>query len=136
MEQTIGRRRVALTFAWLIALVTLLVVVQGFLFAGFYSEGERGFIDIHGILGQLIGLVLLVILIPLAFLARFPRGMRIGWWTVLLAVLWNVQAHVLGFGIEEIRWFEMIHIPFAFLILGLGIFVTFKAYGTLRESKV
>ena len=50
----------------------------------------------------------------MGFLARFPRRLRIGWWTVLLAILWNVQAHVFGYGIEDVRWFEMVHIPVAY----------------------
>ena len=44
MEQTIGRPRVARAYSLLIALATLQVIVQAFLFAGFYSEGEKGFI--------------------------------------------------------------------------------------------
>ena len=131
MEQTIGRPRVARTYAWLITLSALVVVVQGFLFSGFYSEGEKGYIDTHGILGELAGYVV-VIMIPLAFLARFPRHLRIGWLTVLLAVLWNVQAHLLGYGIEEWSWFEMIHIPTAFLILALALYLTGRAHKALK----
>ena len=38
--------------------------------------------------------------------------------------MWNIQAHVLGYGIEEVRWFEMLHIPLAFGILLLALYLT------------
>ena len=41
MEQVTGRPRVAKAYAWLISLAALVVVVQGFLFAAFYSEAEK-----------------------------------------------------------------------------------------------
>lgn len=132
MEEPIGRRRVARAYAWLMAAVTVSVVVQGFLFSAFYSGEGNAYRDAHGVFGSLIGLILLVILIPLAFRARFPKRMRIGWWTVGLAVLWNVQAHIIGFGIGAARWLEMIHIPLAFVILGLGAYLAGKAYVALR----
>ena len=132
MEEPIGRRRVALGYAWLMAAVTISVVVQGFLFSAFYSGEGSGYRDAHGIFGSLVGLILLVILIPLAFLGKFPKRMRIGWWTVGLAVLWNVQAHIIGFGIADERWLEMIHIPLAFVLLGLGTYLAGKAYVALR----
>ena len=134
MEATVGRRWMALTYNSLIALISLSVIVQGFLFSGFYAKAKLGFIDAHGDLGSAIGLILIVILIPLAFLAKFPGRMRIGWWTVFLAVLWNVQAHVLGFGIEDTRWLAMIHIPVAFVILGLGLYLTLRTYGSLKGT--
>jgi hypothetical protein len=115
------------------AVVSVSVVVQGFLFSAFYSGEGAGFRDAHGVYGSLIGLLLLVILIPPAFLATFPGRMRIGWWTVGLAVVWNVQAHLIGFSIGNARWLEMIHIPLAFLILGLGIYLAGKAFFVLRE---
>ena len=51
-----------------------------------------------------------------------------------MAVLWNVQAHLLGYVILEVRWLDMIHIPLAFFILGLSAYLTVKAYGTVRED--
>ena len=99
MNSQVGRPRVARAYAWVMGLATFEVVVQGFLFSSFYARGESGFIEAHGYAGELTGYVVLIVLIPLGFLARFPRGLWIGWLTVLLAVLWNVQAHVLGYGI-------------------------------------
>ena len=73
MEQSIGRPRVARAYAWLIALATLMVVVQGFLFAGFYAQAEKGFIDVHSLVADISLIVVVLIITPLAFLARFPR---------------------------------------------------------------
>ena len=121
--ESIGRPRVALASVWLMGLVTAVVIVQGALFGAFYSEGEKGFIGAHGIEGDLTGYISIVVLIPLAFAARFPKELRIGWWTVLWVVVWNVQAHVFGYGIEDVRWFEIIHIPLALFILAFGLYL-------------
>ncbi len=77
-------------------------------------------------MGEISGIVVFVVGIPLAFLARFRKEWRIGWLTVILAVLWNIQAHLLGYGIEDVRWIEMIHIPVAFVIFGLALYLTGK----------
>ena len=131
MEQPIGRPRVSRVYTVLIALATLTIVVQGFLFAAFYSEGKRDFIDVHSLVADISLLVVVLIITPVAFLARFRRDRRIGWLTLVLAVLWLVQ-HSLGFGIVEARWLEMIHIPLAFLIFGLALYLTGKAYRALK----
>lgn len=131
MDQPIGRPRVARAYAALIALATLAVVVQGFLFAAFYNEGERDFIDVHAAVADISLLVVVLIITPLAFLARFRRDRRIGWLTLTLAVLWFVQ-HSLGYGIVDARWLEMIHIPLAFLIFGLALYLTGVAYRALK----
>ena len=131
MEQAIGRPRVARAYVVLIALATLAVVVQGFLFAAFYSEGERDFIDVHAAVADISLLVVVLIITSLAFLTRFRRDRRIGWLTLTLAVLWFVQ-HSLGYGIVDARWLEMIHIPLALLILGLALYLTDRAYRALK----
>ena len=132
MEQTIGRPRVARAYAWLIALATLTVILQGFFFAAFYSEGEKGFLDAHARGADISMIVVVLIVTPLAFLARFPRGLRIGWLTLVLAVMWVAQ-HTIGLSIEaDGRWFEMIHIPLALLIFGLALYLTGKAHKALK----
>ena len=131
MEQTIGRPKVARAYAWLIVLTPLAVIVQGILFAGFYSEAEKGLLDAHGMFGQILGIAIVVILTPLAFLARFPRRLRSGWWTLGLGVLWIIQAEVLGYGIEDVGWLEMVHIPLAFIIFGLALYLTWRAHRAL-----
>ncbi len=95
---------------------------------------DTGFIDIHGMAGSIAGFLLIIPMIPFAFTAKFPKGVAFGWLTVLWAVAWNIQAHVLGFGIEDVRWLAMIHISLAFAILGLGAFLTTKAYLVVRKG--
>ena len=131
MEQTIRRPKVARAYAWLIVLVPLAVIVQGILFAGFYSEAEGDLLDAHGVVGDILGIVILVILTPLAFLARFPRRLSMGWWSLGLAVVWNIQSHVFGRGIEDVGWFEMLHVPLALIIFGLGLYLTWYAHRAL-----
>ena len=125
------RLRLARAYTVVMGLAFLEVILQGFLFSGFYSRGDGTWIDVHGIAGEMTGYVVVVILIPLGFLARFPRRLRIGWWTVLLAILWNVQGHVFGYGIEDVRWFEMVHIPAAFGVLLLALYLVVQ---TRRHS--
>ena len=127
MESSIGRPRIARTYAGLIALVTLVVIVQGILFGGFYNEFDQDLIDAHGFVGSISMLVAVLIMIPLGFLARFPRGLWIGPLTVLLAVLWVVQ-YMLGFTIEDDRWVATIHIALAFLIFGGALLLTARAH--------
>jgi len=109
--------------------------MEGFLFAGFYCKLERTFIDLHGIEGEITGFILVLVLVPMGFLAAFPLRLRIGWWTVLLALQWNVQAHLFGYGIEEFLWMVMLHIPTAFGILLLALYLTFQARGALQADQ-
>ena len=51
-----------------------------------------------------------------------------GWWTLVLALVWNLQAHVFGYGIEDFRWMTMVHIPLALIIFGLALLLTGKAH--------
>ena len=133
MDQLIGRPRIARTYVALVALTPLTVIIQGVLFAAFYSEGgRRGFIDAHGAVADISLLVVVLIVTPLAFLARFHRKRRIGWLSLTLAVLWFVQ-HSLGYGIADVRWLDTIHIPLAISIFGLALYLTDRAYRALRE---
>ena len=116
MKQAIGRPLLARIYAGGVALAALVVIVQGIMFGGFYS-GKGDYLEVHELLGGISGIVILVILTPLGFLARWPSGWQIGWLTLVLAILWNIQAHVFGYGIEDERSLEMVHIPVAFLIL-------------------
>ena len=103
-------------------------------FSGFYSGQGKAFLDSHGIEGELTGYILVVVLIPLGFLARFPRSLHVGWWIIALAFLWNLQAHAFGYSIEDVRWMEMVHIPTAFGLLLLGLYLTTKAYRAVKGS--
>ena len=115
--------------------MVVIVFVQGALFGAFYSEGKEGLLDAHGIEGELTGYIAIVVLIPLAFMARFPKELRIGWWTVFWVVVWNVQGHVFGYGIEDVRWFEIIHIPLALFILAFGLYLVTLAQRARRASE-
>ena len=104
------------------------------MFAVFYSEGGKtGFIDAHAVGADISLLVVVLIVTPLAFLARFRRTRRIGWLTLVLAVLWFVQ-HSLGYGIADFRWLDMIHIPLALVIFGLALYLTDRAYRALKST--
>ena len=131
MDQAIGRPRVATAYAWLISLAALTVVVQGFLFSAFYSEAEKGFLDAHGSVADISLLVVGLIITPLAFLARFPKAKRIGWFTLALALLWFGQ-WAIGWEIENARWVEQIHIPLGLIIFGLALYLTAKAHGLVK----
>ncbi len=125
MQNHATRPRLARIFTVVMGLAFLEVILQGFLFSGFYAQGNATYIDLHGMVGELAGNVLIV-LIPIAFFARFPQHLRVVWWTALLAITWNVQAWVLGDGIRDTRWFEMVHIPLAFGILLLALYLTIQ----------
>ena len=131
MQETIGRPRVARAYAWLIVLAPLAVIVQGILFGWFYREFDRDILNMHGIFGEISGGIMLVILTPLAFVARFPRRLGLCWWTLGLAVVWNIQAHVFGYGIEDVRWFEVVHIPLAFIIFGIALYLAWFSHKAL-----
>ena len=133
--QLIGRPRVASAYVWLTALVATIVFVQGGLFAAFYSEGESGFINAHQWVGEITGYVALVVLSPLAFVARFPRELRVGWWTLAWAILWNIQAQVFGSGIEFVRWFEIIHIPLAIFLVVSGLYLALRAQQARKAAE-
>ncbi len=136
MEQAIGRPRVAKAYAWLISLVALLVIVQAVLFGAFYEKFNEDFIDVHWAVAFIFMIVLVLIITPLSYLARFPRELRMGHLTVFLAVLWIVQ-WTLGSAITEDneRWVATLHIPNAFLIFGLGLYLTGKAHRAVRGRK-
>lgn len=107
------------------------------LFAALAGAGHRPnqtFIDIHGGLGELFGLLAIVVLPPLAFLAGFPKRLWIGPLTVLLVVLWIIQT-LLGFTIEEGgRWAIAIHLPNPLLIFALGILLAVLAHRAVRRT--
>jgi hypothetical protein len=126
MNQSIGRPWAARLYAWLIALAALVIVVQALLFGGFYSQGGN-WMEGHLYLGRISTFVVVAILTPLGFLARFPREIRVGPLTVALAVLWLVQTS-LGDAMDFARWFVVIHIPLAFILFGLALWLAGKAH--------
>ena len=101
---TVGRPRVARAYVWLTGIVTAMIFAQGGLIGAYLYKSVPGSsaLDAHGIVGTIAGFVAIVPFI-LALTARFPRELKLGWWTFAWALLWNVQGHIFGFGIEDER---------------------------------
>ena len=79
--QAAGRPRVALAYVWLTGIVTLSVFVQGGLIgAWLYRPAESWILETHGTVGSVVGYVAIVPFL-LALRARFPRELKLGWWT-------------------------------------------------------
>jgi hypothetical protein len=57
MQHDMLRPRVTRLYTALMGLATPEVILQGFLFSGFYSRGNKTWIDVHGIAGELTGYV-------------------------------------------------------------------------------
>ncbi len=47
MQTQITRRPIAMAYTLLMGLATTEVVLQAFLFSGFYAKGRIGFLDVH-----------------------------------------------------------------------------------------
>jgi hypothetical protein len=92
---TIGRPRVAVAYIWITFFVSGTVFIQGFLFGAFYSGRGADYIQFHGWVGEDAAFITIV-LVVLAFWARFPGELRVGWWTLGWSILWNVQPTFLG----------------------------------------
>lgn len=129
MDQKIGLPHLAKAYAALMPLSALSVIVQGVFFAGLYSEGKSGYLDAHQALGAASVAVVLVCL-PLAYLARFPREVLVGHLTTAVAVLWVIQ-YLLGQYSEDQRWFAFLHIPLAFIIFGLAVVASGRAHRSI-----
>ena len=85
--QAAGRTRVVQAYVWLTGIVTLFLFVQGGLIgAWLYKPSEDWTLDAHGIVGSVIGFVAIVPFL-LALRARFPRRLKLGWWTFAWAFL-------------------------------------------------
>ena len=110
------RPAAAKTYRVLITLTPLVVLLQGFLFGGFYSGGGGAFLDIHLWLGRVSFAVVLGVILPAALRAGFDPATRIVPATATLAALWTVQ-QALGEGTVDYRWFSALHVP-----LGIAMF--------------
>ena len=100
-------------------------------FAGFYSEASQDWLDGHRIVGDLFLTVVLIVLLSLAYAARFPGGLKMEPLTWVLAVLWVVQ-WAFGNWTEDARWLAILHISNAFLVFGYTVFLTGKAHRAVR----
>lgn len=130
---TIGRPRVAVAYIWITFFVSGTVFIQGFLFGAFYSGRGADYIQFHGWVGEDAAFITIV-LVVLAFWARFPGELRVGWWTLGWSILWNVQAHIFGRGIADVRWFEMVHIPLAIFLVVSGMYLAQRCLNAKRAA--
>ena len=113
------RPAAAKLYRLLIILTPLVILLQGFLFGGFYSGGGATMLDIHLWLGRISFAVVLLFILPAALRAGFDPATRIVPATAALAVLWTVQQS-LGEGTVDYRWFSALHVPLGIIMFGLS----------------
>ena len=115
-EHPARRPTAAKIYRLLIVLTPIVVLLQGFLFGGFYSGGGAAMLDIHLWLGRISFAVVLAVILPAALRAGFDPATRIVPATAALAFLWTIQ-QALGEGTVDYRWFSALHVP-----LGIAMF--------------
>ena len=113
------RPAAAKLYRLLITLTPLVILLQGFLFGGFYSGGGATMLDIHLWLGRISFAVVLLVLLPAALRAGFAPASRIAPATAALAALWTVQQS-LGEGTVDYRWFSALHVPLGIAMFGFS----------------
>lgn len=134
MEQSPRRPQLARAFAWLIALTPLLVILQAFLFGGFYDKFNGDLIDAHQAVG-FISMFLVVVLAFLAYFARFPRESRIFHLAIALALLWIVQWMLGSLASNEARWVVVLHVPTGLIVFGLAALLVGRTHRTLAAGR-
>ena len=134
MERSPHRPQLARAFAWLISLTPLLVILQAFLFGGFYEKFNSDLIDAHQAVG-FISMILVVVLAFLAYFARFPRESRVLHLAIALALLWIIQWLLGGITTDEARWVAILHVPNGLLVFGLALLLAARTHRTLAASR-
>jgi len=136
MVETIGRPLLARLFASVMSLVTLVVILQGVLFGGFYRNlsPDSTWMDVHSLVGIITVAVVVLVLAPLSYLARFPRNTYITVLTFALAVAW-ILTYEMGRAIEDERSLAIAHIPLALAVFGLSGHLTGRSYLAIRRSR-
>ena len=119
-EHPARRPTAAKIYRILIALTPLAILLQGFLFGGFYSGGGGAFLDIHLWFGRISFAIVLAIILPTALRAGFDPATRILPATAALAFLWTVQQS-LGEGTIDYRWFSALHDPLGIVMFGFSL---------------
>ena len=114
------RPTAAKLYRLLIILTPLVILLQGFLFGGFYSGGGATMLDIHLWLGRISFAVVLAVILPAALRAGFDPASRIVPATAALAALWTVQQS-LGEGTVDYRWFSALHVPLGITMFGFSL---------------
>ena len=133
MEVEVQRLRVAPTYTWMVTVVPPLFIAIAAM-VGLGLKVDNDWMEAHWHTGEGVAIVAILVLTPLAFLAGFPKRLRIAPLTVVMVVLWMVQAG-LGHGSEDTPWLIALHIPNALLIFGLGLTLAFLSHRALREAR-
>ena len=134
MERSPGRPQLARAFTWLISLTPFLVILQAFLFGGFYNKLNSDLIDAHQAVG-LLSMILVVLLAILAYFARFPRESRIVHLAIALALLWIIQWVLGSVASNEARWVVILHVPMGLFVFGFALLVAGKTHRTLAAGR-
>ena len=134
MERSPQRPQLARAFAWLVSLTPLLVILQAFLFGGFYDKFNGDLIDAHRDLG-FVSMIFVVVLVILAYVARFPGESRVLRLAIALALLWIIQWLLGSLTSEEARWVAILHVPNGLLVFGLALLLVAKTHRTLAAGR-
>ena len=136
MNQNIGRPILAKVYAGIVSLTTLCVVFQAVLFGGFYQDlsPDSIWIELHGIVGSVSALIVIILLTPLSYLARFPASSRITMLTFGLAVIW-VLTYGMGRESDQERSLVMIHMPLAVVAFGLAGHLTARSILSIKRQQ-
>ena len=121
------RPAAAKLYRLLITLTPLVILLQGFLFGGFYSGGGGTMLDIHLWLGRISFAVVLAVILPAALRAGFDPASRIVPATAALAALWTIQQS-LGEGTVDYRWFSALHVPLGITMFGFSLLLAGAAW--------
>jgi hypothetical protein len=121
-------------FSALTGLVVLAVLLQG-LWAGIFLEhdGQRddaaGWIDVHARCGEIAILLAAVAAVWAGVRLHGRRDLLVG--AVVLTVLLVLEAYLGGLIRDDGKdVLTAVHVPLALLIMGMGVWVTFRAFRT------
>ena len=136
MSQHIGRPFLAKLYAVIVSLTTLAIILQAVLFGGFYQDlsPDSIWLNLHGIVGNVTALLVILILTPLSYLARFPANIRITILTFALALIW-ILIYEMGRASDQETSLVMIHIPLAVVAFGLSGHLTARSFLAIKRSK-
>jgi ABC-type uncharacterized transport system permease subunit len=122
-------------FSALVGASSLAIFVQAVTAGEFVSQDHRdGWIDAHGIIADVVAILTLATMVfTLVALRRVSRALVIG--TVALFVLVVLQTF-LGHQITDNKqdWLIGIHVPLAFIIFGIAIWLPIKAVAMRRAA--
>lgn len=112
------------TFSALIGITSLAIFVQAIVAGEFVSQSHRkGWIDVHSIVADVVvALALATMIVTIVTLRKSARVLLVG--SIILFVLTVIQTF-LGHEITDNNqdWLIGIHVPLAFLIFGLAVWL-------------